>query len=70
MRDIEQNMNRTKETRNDMKIKITEIEANAEEIRQSNTLADGLTRMFRNAFNPYYSTQNYTDENDESEEEQ
>ena len=53
-----------------MKIKITEIEANAEEIRQSNTLADGLTRLFRNAFNPYYSTQNYTDENDESEDEQ
>lgn len=51
-----------------MKIKITEIEANAEELRQSNTLADGLTRLFRNAFNPYYSMQNDADENDESEE--
>lgn len=53
-----------------MKIKITEIEANAEEIRQSNTIAEGITRLLRNAFNPYYSTQNYTDENDESEDEQ
>lgn len=39
-----------------MKIKITEIEANAEELRQSNTIADGLTRLFRNMLNPYYST--------------
>ena len=39
-----------------MKIKITEIEANAEEIRQSNTLADGLTRLFRNMLNPYYNS--------------
>lgn len=61
---------RKQKARNDMKIKITEIEANAEEIRQSNTIAEGITRLFRNAFNPYYSTQNYTDENDESEEEQ
>lgn len=51
-----------------MKIKITEIEANAEEIRQSNTIAEGIARLFRNAFNPYYSTQNDADENDESEE--
>lgn len=36
-----------------MKIKVTEIEASAEELRQSNSLADGLTRMLRNAFNPY-----------------
>ena len=41
-----------------MKIKITEIEASAEDLRQSNTLADGLTRMMRNAFNPYnFSTE-------------
>lgn len=38
-----------------MKIKVTEIEASAEELRQSNTLADGLTRMLRNAFAPQYS---------------
>ena len=36
-----------------MNIKITEIEASAEELRQSNSLSDGLTRMLRNAFNPY-----------------
>lgn len=34
-----------------MKIKITEIEATAEELRQSNTLADGLTNMLRRLFN-------------------
>ena len=53
-----------------MKIKITEIEANAEEIRQSNTAAEGITRLFRNAFNPYCNTQNDVVEDDESEEEQ
>ena len=36
-----------------MNIKITEIEASAEELRQSNSLSDGLTRMLRNVFNPY-----------------
>ena len=39
-----------------MKIKVTEIEASAEELRQSNTLADGLTRMLRNVFAPQYSS--------------
>ena len=56
-----------------MKIKITEIEANAEELRQSNSLSDGLTRLLRNAFNPcscpdLYScdeTENDTDEENE-----
>lgn len=52
-----------------MKIKITEIEANAAELRQSNTLADGLTRLFRNAFNPYCNIQNDVVEDDEREEE-
>lgn len=50
-----------------MKLKITEIEANAEELRQSNTLADGLTRLFRNAFNPYYSTPDDAEDENESE---
>lgn len=35
-----------------MIIKVTEIEASAEELRQSNSISDGLTRMIRNAFNP------------------
>ncbi len=33
-----------------MKIKVTEIEASAEELRQSNSLADSFSRMLRNAF--------------------
>ena len=33
-----------------MRIKVTEIEANAEELRQSNSLAESFTRMMRNAF--------------------
>lgn len=36
-----------------MKLKITEIEATAEELRQSNSLADGLHNLLRNALNPY-----------------
>lgn len=46
-----------------MKIKVTEIEASAEELRQSNSLADGLTRMMRNVFNPY----SFAPTNDEEE---
>ena len=46
-----------------MKIKVTEIEASAEELRQSNSLADELTRMMRNAFNPY----SFAPTNDEEE---
>ena len=38
-----------------MRIKVTEIEATAEELRQCNSLADGFTRMMKNIFNPYYS---------------
>lgn len=53
-----------------MKIKITEIEANAEEIRQSNTIAEGIARLFRNAFNPYYNMQKDVVEDDGSEEEE
>lgn len=40
-----------------MKIKITEIEATAEELKQSNSLADGFRNLIRNAFfNPYVET--------------
>lgn len=35
-----------------MRINITEIEATAEEIRSSNSLADGLAMMLRRAFMP------------------
>ena len=51
-----------------MKIKITEIEANAEELRQSNTIADGLTRLFRNMLNPYYSTPDYAEDKEDKNE--
>ena len=50
-----------------MNIKITEIEASAEELRQSNSLSDGLTRMLRNVFNPY-SVPLTTDEEEQTEE--
>ena len=49
-----------------MKIKITEIEASAEELRQSNSLADGLTRMMRNAFNSYYVTAETDDDEEQN----
>lgn len=35
-----------------MKIKVTEIECNAEELRQSNTIAEAFTNMLRRAFTP------------------
>ena len=52
-----------------MKIKVTEIEASAEELRQSNSLADGLTRMMRNVFNPYFPPITDEEEQTESEDE-
>lgn len=51
-----------------MKIKITEIEASAEELRQSNSLADGLTRMMRNAFNSYSFSPTTDEEETDGEE--
>ena len=51
-----------------MKIKITEIEASAEDLRQSSSLADGMTRMIRNIFNPYYfSAEEDNDEGEQAE---
>ena len=51
-----------------MKIKITEIEASAEELRQSSSLADGMTRMIRNIFSPYYfSVEEDNDEDEQTE---
>ena len=52
-----------------MKIKttITEIECNAEELRQSNTVSDGLINAMRRAFNgPIFNTE----PEEESEEEE
>ena len=57
-----------------MKIKttITEIECNAEELRQSNTVSDGLINAMRRAFNgPIFNTEaSYTEPEEESEEEE
>ena len=52
-----------------MKIRVTEIEANAEELRNCNTLAQNLNAMLTRAFAPhtYRPTYEYEDE-DESEE--
>lgn len=50
-----------------MEIKVTEIKCNAEELRQSNTVSDGLVNLFRNVFNrATYTT--YTEDEDEKEE--
>ena len=57
-----------------MKIKttITEIECNAEELRQSNTVSDGLLNAMRKAFNgPIFNTGAFhTEPEEESEEEE
>lgn len=49
-----------------MKIKVTEIECNAEELRQSNTMAEAFTNMLRRAFTPFSS---YSSMDTESEDE-
>ena len=52
-----------------MKIKITEIECNVEELRQSNTIAEAFTNMLRRPFTPC-TAYNPTDaEDDEGEDE-
>lgn len=49
-----------------MKIKITEIEATAEDLRQSNTLAGGLVNLLRSAF--HAPDMEEEDEDEEGEE--
>ena len=49
-----------------MKLKITEIEATAEELRASNSMAEGLSAILRKAFNPYSSI--VVDDEDDAEE--
>ena len=46
---------------------VTEIECNAEELRQSNSLSDGLYNAMRRAFNGPLS---HTEPEEESEEEE
>lgn len=47
-----------------MKIRVTEIECNAEELRQSNTLADGFMNLLRGCF---AGTVNRTTDNQDEE---
>lgn len=49
-----------------MKIKVTEIECTANELRQSNTIADGLLNLLRGTFNNITSD---CEEEEEAEEE-
>lgn len=51
-----------------MKIRVTEIECNAEELRQSNTLADSLTNLLRGCFNFNRAADCTTDDQDEEDE--
>lgn len=44
-----------------MKIKITEIEATADDLRACNTLADGLANILRNCFIPREYAAEYDD---------
>lgn len=50
-----------------MKIKVTEIEASAEELKASQSLSSSLSNLLRNALMPGNYT-NYTEETDEQNE--
>lgn len=52
--------------------KTTEIECNAEELRNSNSLADSVTGMLRDIFRPVtsYSSANSAEDDEEQEEEE
>ena len=52
-----------------MKITITEIEATAEDLRASRTLADALSMAFSRIANSIYYPKYDTEEEDEEEEE-
>ena len=52
-----------------MKIKVTEIECTANELRQSNTIADGLLNLLRGVFNNATSDCEDAEEADEESEE-
>lgn len=51
-----------------MKIRITEVECNADELRQSNTMADSFTNLLRGCFN-FNRTANCTTDNQDEEDE-
>ena len=53
-----------------MKVKVTEIECNADELKSSNTVADGIIRILRNCFNgtSYYEDNEEGEDGDADEE--
>ena len=57
-----------------MKIKVlektTEIECNAEELRNSNSLADTVSGLLRNIFRPAQSNYTSSDSNEDGEEQE
>ena len=53
-----------------MKIKVTEIECSANELRQSNTLSDGLYNLLRGCFNNMTSDCEENEEEEQIEEEE
>ncbi len=50
-----------------MRIKITEIEATADDLRQSNTLADCFTQLLRRSFTPVSFVSSEDDNEEETE---
>lgn len=50
-----------------MKIKVTEIECNAEELRQSNSVADAFTNILWRVFTPYSCASAADEDEDEAE---
>ena len=50
-----------------MKIRITEIEANAEELKMCNTLSQNLNALLTRAFAPYTHSVEYEDIDDQGE---
>ena len=50
-----------------MKIRITEIEADAEELKMCNTLSQNLNALLTRAFAPYTQSVEYEDRDDQVE---
>lgn len=50
-----------------MKIKVTEIECNADELRQSNTLADSFSTLLRSCLNPMSGFSRPTEEDEDED---
>ena len=50
-----------------MKVQVTEIECTAEELRQSNTIADGIMNILRRTFNGPIASYDEEEQEDENE---